>query len=70
MLNKCHFVRDEVIGGWIKQHNEVFHKVNFSPSIIKMIKPRTMKWAGHIALMGKKKTCRRKETTRKTEVGG
>jgi hypothetical protein len=35
--------RDEVAGGWRKLHNEELH--NFSPSIIRMIKSRRMRWA-------------------------
>jgi hypothetical protein len=35
--------RDEVAGGWRKQHNEELHNLYFSPSIITMIKSRRMK---------------------------
>jgi hypothetical protein len=40
--------RDEVTGGWRKLHNE-FHNLYSSPSIIRMIKSRRMRWAGHVA---------------------
>jgi hypothetical protein len=43
--------RDEVIRGWRKQHNEKLHNLYSSPSIIRMIKSRRMRWAGHIARM-------------------
>jgi hypothetical protein len=43
--------RDEVTGGWRKLHNNELHNVNSSPSIIRMIKSRRMKWAGHVARM-------------------
>jgi hypothetical protein len=45
--------RDEVIWGWRKLHNGEFHNLYCSSSIItsKMIKPRRMRWARHIALM-------------------
>jgi hypothetical protein len=43
--------RDEVIGGLRKLHNEEFHNLYCSPSIIKMIKSRRMRRAGHVALM-------------------
>jgi hypothetical protein len=43
--------RDEVKGGWRKLHNEELHKLYSSPSIIKMIRTRCMRWAGHIARM-------------------
>jgi hypothetical protein len=35
------------------------HNLYFSPSIIRMIKSRRMKWAGHEAQMGKKRTAYR-----------
>jgi hypothetical protein len=40
--------RDEVTGDWRKLHNEELHKL-YSSNIIKMIKPRRMRWAGHVA---------------------
>jgi hypothetical protein len=44
--------RDEVTGGWRKLHNEELHGLYSSPSIIRVIKSRRMKWAGHVARMG------------------
>jgi hypothetical protein len=35
--------RDEVTGGWRKLHNEKFRKLYSSPSIIRMIKPWTIR---------------------------
>jgi hypothetical protein len=35
--------RDEVTGGWRKLHNEEFHNLYSSPSIIRMIKSRMMR---------------------------
>jgi hypothetical protein len=46
--------RDEVTGGWRKLHNEEFHNLYSSASIIRVIKSRRMSWAGHIAQMGEK----------------
>jgi hypothetical protein len=40
--------RDKVIGEWKKLHNEEFHDLYSSPSIIKIIKARRMRWAGHV----------------------
>jgi hypothetical protein len=45
--------RHEVTGGWRKLHNEELHKLYSSQRVIKMIKSRRMRWAGHIAWMGK-----------------
>jgi hypothetical protein len=45
--------RDEVTGGWRKLHNEELHGLYSSPSIIKVIKVRSMKCAGHVVRMGK-----------------
>jgi hypothetical protein len=46
--------RDEVIGGWRKLHNEELHNLYCSPSIIRIIKSRRMRWAGHVGRMGEK----------------
>jgi hypothetical protein len=46
--------RDEVTGGWRKLHNEGLRDLYSSPSIIRMIKSRKMRWAGHVAHMGMK----------------
>jgi hypothetical protein len=43
---------DEVTGGWRKLHKEELHNLYSSPSIIRMIKTRRMRWAGHVARMG------------------
>jgi hypothetical protein len=44
--------RDEVTGGWRKLHNEELHGLYSSSSIIRVIKARRMRWAGHVARMG------------------
>jgi hypothetical protein len=38
--------RDEVTGGWRKLHNEELHNLNSSPSIMRIIKSRTIRWIG------------------------
>jgi hypothetical protein len=47
--------KDEVTGGWRKLHNEELHGLYCSPSIIRVIKARRMRWAGHVARMGEAK---------------
>jgi hypothetical protein len=44
--------RDEVTGGWSKLHNEELHGLYSSPSIVRVMKARRMRWAGHVAHMG------------------
>jgi hypothetical protein len=44
--------RDEVTGGWRKVHNEELHGLYSSPSIVRVIEARRMRWAGHVARMG------------------
>jgi hypothetical protein len=44
-----------VTGGWRKLHNEELHNLYSSPSIIRIIKSRRMKWARHVARMGEKR---------------
>jgi hypothetical protein len=44
--------RDEVTGGWRKLHNEELHGLYSSPSIVRVIKARRMRWAWHVARMG------------------
>jgi hypothetical protein len=47
--------RDGVTGGWRKLYNEELHNLYSSPSIIRIIKSRRMRWAGHLARMGEKR---------------
>jgi hypothetical protein len=44
--------RDEVTGEWRKLHNEELHDLPSSLSIIRIMKARRMRWAGHVARMG------------------
>jgi hypothetical protein len=46
---------DSRVGGWRKLHNEELHNLYSSPSIIRIIKSRSMRWAGHVARMGEKR---------------
>jgi hypothetical protein len=40
-----------VMGGWSKLYNEKLRNLYTSPSIIRLIKQRTMRWLGHVVLM-------------------
>jgi hypothetical protein len=45
---------DEVKGDWRKVHNEELHNLYSSPHIVRKIKSRKMRWAGHVARMGRR----------------
>ena len=54
MLRKIfEHMRDKVVGEWGRQHNEILYGL-YSP-IIWVIKSRRMRWAGHVAHMGKRR---------------
>jgi hypothetical protein len=52
--------RDEVAGGWRKLHNEELHNLYSSPSIIRVLTSRRMRWAGHVSRMVQKRNAYRK----------
>jgi hypothetical protein len=51
----CGPMRDGVTGGWRKLRNEELRTLYSSANIIRIIKSRRMRWAGHVARMGEKK---------------
>jgi hypothetical protein len=44
--------RDEGVGEWRKQRNEELSALYSSPNIVRVIKSRRLRWAGHVAYMG------------------
>jgi hypothetical protein len=46
--------RDEVTAGWRKLHNQELRNLYSSPSIIRMVKSRRMRWEGHVTRIGEK----------------
>jgi hypothetical protein len=49
--------RDEVTGEWRRLHNEELNDRYCSPKIVRVIKSRRMRWAGHVARMGEERGC-------------
>ena len=49
--------RDEIKWEWRKLHNEGLNDLYCSPNIVRVIKSRRMRWAGHVARMGRGEAC-------------
>jgi hypothetical protein len=47
--------RDAVTGEWRKLHNEELNDLYSLPNILRVVKSRRMRWAGHVARMGKRR---------------
>ena len=47
--------RDEVSGEWRRLHNEEINDLYSSPNIVRVIKSRRIRWAGHVARMGEER---------------
>jgi hypothetical protein len=52
VLRKIFGLKREEDGSWRKLHNDKLHNLYSSPNIVRVIKSRRMRWAGHVARMG------------------
>jgi hypothetical protein len=48
---------DKVTGEWRKLHNEDLNDLYSLPNIVRVVKSRRMRWAGHVALKGRGEVC-------------
>jgi hypothetical protein len=51
VLRKIFGPKREEDGSWRKLHNDELYRLHFSPNIVRVIKSRKMRWAGHVARM-------------------
>jgi hypothetical protein len=51
VLRKIFGPRREEDGSWRKPHNDELHSLYSSPNIVRVIKSRKMRWAGHVTSM-------------------
>jgi hypothetical protein len=55
VLRRIFGPKREEDGSWRKLHNDELHSLYSSPKIVRVIKSRRMRWAGHVARMGEGK---------------
>jgi hypothetical protein len=53
VLRKVFGPKREEDGTWRKLHNDEFHSLYSSPNIVRVIKLRRLRWAGHVACMAR-----------------
>jgi hypothetical protein len=51
MLRKIFGLKRKEDGSWRKLHNDELHSLYSSPNIVRVIKSRRMRWAGHVACL-------------------
>jgi hypothetical protein len=51
VLRRIFGPKREEDGSWRKLHNDELHNLYSSPNIVRVIKSRRMRWAGHVARM-------------------
>jgi len=49
--------REEVKVEWRRLHNKKLNDLYSSPNVVRVIKSRRMRWAGHVACMGEERSC-------------
>jgi hypothetical protein len=59
MLRRIFGPKREEDGSWRKLHNDELHSLYSSPNIVRVIKSRRMRWAGHVARMGEVRSVHR-----------
>jgi hypothetical protein len=55
VLRRIFGPKREEDGSWRKWHNDELHDLYSSPNIVRVIKSRRMRWAGHVARMGERR---------------
>jgi hypothetical protein len=57
VLRRIFGPKREEDGSWRKLHSDELHSLYSSPNIVRVIKSRRMRWAGHVARMGGGESC-------------
>jgi hypothetical protein len=55
VLRRIFGPKTEVEESWRKLHNDEFHSLYSSPNIVRVIKSRRMRWAGHVTCLGEER---------------